>query len=126
MTARSDALRAAFASVPRAAAPADPFDVLAALRGPQGEPGPEGPQGLRGPQGEPGPEGLRGPQGPAGPRGIPGPTGDPAPIQVRATMERNARGYITTIRQEFSDGSRATQSVERDRDGRVLKIVRIS
>ena len=49
----------------------------------------------------------------------------PAPVQVRATFTRDANGLITTISQEFSDGSTATQSVQRDREGRVVKIVRM-
>ena len=116
MTARSDALRAAFAAVPRATAPVDPNDVLAAIRGPQGERGPEGPQGEQGPWGAPG---ARGEPGRAGADGA------PAPIQVIATFSRDARGLITSIRQEFSDGSTATQSVRRDQAGRVVKLVRI-
>jgi hypothetical protein len=56
--------------------------------------------------------------------GEPGPAGI-VPVQERATFERDALGLTTTIRQEFSDGSTAVQSVQRDRDGRVVKIVRI-
>jgi hypothetical protein len=40
-------------------------------------------------------------------------------------MERGPNGLIALIHQEFSDGSTASQSVQRDRAGRVLKIVRI-
>ena len=128
MTARSDALRAAFAAVPRATAPVDPNDVLAAIRGPQGERGPEGPQGEQGPPGPEGPQGEQGPWGAPGARGEPGRAGAdgaPAPIQVIATFSRDARGLITSIRQEFSDGSTATQSVQRDQAGRVVKTVRL-
>jgi len=127
MTARSEALRAAFAAVPRAAAPVEPSDVLAAIRGPKGDPGPEGPKGDPGPRGEPGADGnpgLRGPQGPMGEAGMNGAPGRAAPISVSARVERDAMGYITTIHQEFSDGTLVTQSVLRDRAGRVLQIVR--
>jgi len=127
MTARSEALRAAFAAVPRAK-PVEPLDVLAAIRGPQGDRGPQGEPGPQGPQGEPGldgKDGIRGPQGPAGPQGEPGQVGRPAPIQLRSVVERDPNGLIALIRQEFSDGSTASQSVQRDRKGRVLKIVRI-
>jgi hypothetical protein len=128
MSARSEALRAAFAAVPRAAEPVNPSDVLAAIRGPQGEPGPQGPPGETGPQGEPGRDGEPGPaglQGPRGPAGEPGPPGSDAPTLVRAVIDRDERtGLVSTIRQEFSDGSRVTQSVQRDRQGRILQIVR--
>ena len=96
--------------------------------GPQVPAGPEGPRGPAGPQGEPGrdgKDGTQGPQGPAGQQGEPGRDGDPAPTQVRSVVERNQRGFITTIRQEFSDGSTATQSVRRDQSGRVRELVRI-
>ena len=66
-----------------------------------------GPPGLRGEPGRDGTDGLR------------------APVQVHASFTRDAHGFITTISQEFSDGSTATQSVQRDREGRVLKIVRV-
>ena len=128
MTARSDALRAAFAAVPRTAAPVDPNDVLAAIRGPRGERGPEGPQGEQGPPGPEGPQGKQGPWGALGARGEPGrdgADGAPAPIQVSTVFSRDPRGFITGIRQEFSDGSTATQSVQRDQAGRVVKLVRI-
>jgi len=128
MTARSDALRVAFAAVPRTAAPVDPNDVLAAIRGPRGERGPEGPQGEQGPPGPEGPQGKQGPWGAPGARGEPGrdgADGAPAPIQVSAVFSRDPRGFITGIRQEYSDGSTATQSVQRDRAGRVVKLVRI-
>ena len=98
MSARSEALRAALAAPARRAVPADLIAVL---------------------------ETIRGPQGPQGERGEQGPQGEPAPVQLRATVDRDVRGLISTIRQEFSDGSGATQSVQRDRAGRVLKIVRI-
>lgn len=126
MTARAEILQAAFAAVPRAVAP-DPADVLAAVRGPRGE---QGPQGEPGPQGEQGPQGPQGEQGPRGPYGVAGPQGEPgrdgrdAPIAVRATVERDGLGLISTIRQEFSDGTLVTQSVRRDRAGRVTQVVR--
>ena len=127
MTARSEILRAAFAAVPRAAEPVSPSDVLAAIRGPQGEPGPQGPQGAPGLQGEPGKDGepgIRGPQGAAGTPGEQGLPGEPAPIVLSATAKRDARGLISTIRQEFSDGTLVTQTVRRDGAGRVTQIVR--
>jgi hypothetical protein len=127
MSSRSEILQAAFAAVPRAAMPVDPADVLAAVRGPQGEPGPRGPQGETGPQGPVGPQGEPGPRGPygvAGPQGEPGRDGVSAPTQLRSVVGRDASGRISTIRQEFSDGSTATQTVRRDRSGRVLEVVR--
>lgn len=129
MTARSEALRAAFAAVPRATTVVDANDVLSALRGPQGERGPQGPKGDTGPQGPRGEPGERGPMGPVGlpgPQGEPGADGAPAPVQVSATFTRDARGLITTVDQLFSDGSRAVQSVQRDQNGRVVKIARIA
>jgi hypothetical protein len=125
MSARSEALRAALAAPARRAVPADLIAVLETIRGPQG---PQGERGEQGPQGEPGrggADGMAGVRGPQGERGEQGPQGEPAPVQLRATVDRDVRGLISTIRQEFSDGSGATQSVQRDRAGRVLKIIRI-
>jgi hypothetical protein len=84
------------------------------LKGEKGDPGPVGP------------EGPRGPVGSQGPKGDPGSAGKDAAIQVRSVVKRNAVGLIFTIRQEFSDGSTATQSVRRDSSGRVTEIVRTS
>ena len=98
-----------------------PAEIAAALVAREEMPPEKGDLGPEGPQGPAGPEG---PRGPAGPQGEPGRDGDPAPTQVRSVVERNQRGFITTIRQEFSDGSTATQSVRRDQSGRVRELVR--
>jgi hypothetical protein len=139
---RSEALRAAFAAVPRSAVPMDPAELVAAIRGVTGEPGPrgekgeQGPQGLPGLDGEPGPQGPQGetgPQGPAGAPGEPGPQGETgpigqrgagAPIPVRASVERDRNGFMSAIVQEFADGSTVKQTVRRDPSGRVLQITR--
>jgi hypothetical protein len=125
MSNRSEALRAAFAAVPRAAQPVEPSDVLAAIRGPQGDRGPQGERGEPGPQGEPGKDGApgaRGPQGPAGVAGPPGQDGAPAPLMVRSTFERDRQGYISVVRQTFDDGSTVTKRVKRDAQGRMTEI----
>ena len=79
---------------------------------------------LKGEKGDTGPVGPEGPRGPAGPKGDRGSAGKDTAILVRSVMERNAAGLISIIRQEFSDGSRATQSVRRDPSGRVTETVR--
>jgi len=127
VSARDEALRVALAAVPRAGIAIPPEDILATIRGPKGDRGPEGPQGAPGLQGEPGKDGapgIRGPQGAAGTPGEQGLPGEPAPIVLSATVKRDARGLISTIRQEFSDGTLVTQTVRRDGAGRVTQIVR--
>jgi hypothetical protein len=81
-------------------------------------------RGIPGAVGEPGPVGPAGPRGPQGKPGEPGAAGEPAPIQLSATFVRDPNGYITSVRQVFSDGTSAVQSVERDQRGRVRKLTR--
>ena len=129
MSARGEALRAAFAAVPQQRAPAAPIDVLAAIRGPKGDRGDRGEPGLQGEAGPQGPQGEPGPRGPMGTQGTPGPAGAdgaPAPLMVRSTFGRDAAGYITTIRQEFADASTRRYAVKRDRAGRVTELVEVA
>lgn len=127
MSARDEALRAALSATPRTGIAIDPADVLATIRGPQGPQGPQGDTGIEGRDGLPGPQGIPGPRGPQGPQGTPGepgPAGADAPIVMRSEMVRDPNGFITQIRQVYSDGSKVTQTVRRDAAGRVSQIVR--
>jgi hypothetical protein len=116
MSARAEAISFALESSRRRPRVTDPEGVLDAIRGPQGEPGPAGPQGE---PGQPGRDGLDGADGPRGDAGA------PAPLQTRSTFERDESGLVSLIHIEFSDGSKVTQKVRRDRYGRVEQLVRI-
>jgi hypothetical protein len=128
MSARAEAISFALESSRRRPRVTDPEGVLDAIRGPQGEPGPAGPQGEPGQPGRDGLDGADGAPGAVGPKGAPGPRGDagaPAPLQTRSTFERDESGLVSLIHIEFSDGSKVTQKVRRDRYGRVEQLVRI-
>jgi hypothetical protein len=123
MSARAEAISFALEASRRRVP--DPEGVLDAIRGPKGEPGPQGPQGEPGRDGADGADGARGPQGDTGPQGPRGDVGSPAPVQVRSTFERDDSGLVAFVHIEFSDGSKSTQRVRRDRFGRVEQLARI-
>lgn len=118
-----------------------PFQVF---RGPQGErgepgePGRDGSPGRDGAVGPSGPAGPPGPPGPAGPRGVEGPRGATGTGLQGPPGQPGRPGLIVTssevtydpktrrpaeIRDVMSDGSIRSRRIERDKFGRLVRIV---